>query len=290
MATKRVVTPDNLSNKYFDIGENTTNKIEYKLSTTISNLKTATNIPDVIFILDNNKESIFEYDSSDTTSVGDDLNIIVTNSGKRYKRKTILISEYNNIVTRLNTLEYIPQTITSFTNNINTVEKGSIITSITFNFTFNKIPTTASINNGIGTVTGNSKTSVVNLTSNTTYTLTANDGTTTVTSNTSVTFLNKVYWGTSANTTLSNSEILSLNSNVLSSTKNRTITLNGNGQYIYYCYPASMGGATFTFNGSSVILEKTTLSVTNTLGDVTLYNIYKTGAIQNGTNLSITIN
>lgn len=290
MATKRVVTPDNLSNSYFDIGENTLNKIEFKLAFSVSRLKTSTNLPPVVFITDNGKESLFEYVAEDTTSVGDDINIIVTNSGKRYFRRTTTIAEYNSIITRLNNLEYIPQTITSFTNDVNNVEKGSVVTSITFIFGFNKTPTTASINNSIGTVTGTSKTSTVNLTTNTTYTLTASDGTTTVTANTSVNFLNKVYWGTSASTSLSNSQVLALSNNTLSSTKNRTITLNGNGQYIYYCYPASMGDATFTFNGSSVILEKTTLSVTNALGDVTLYNIYKTGAIQNGTNLSITIN
>lgn len=290
MATKRVVTPDNLSNSYFDIGENTSNQIEYKFAFSVSRLKTSTNLPPIVFITDNGKESLFEYVAEDTTSVGDDINIIVTNSGKRYFRRTTTIAEYNSIITRLNNLEYIPQTITSFTNNINNIEKGNVVTSITFSFNFNKTPTTASINNSVGTVTGNSKVATVNINTNTTYTLTASDGTTTVTANTSVNFLNKIYWGTSANTSLNNSGVLGLSNNTLSNTKSRTITVNGNSQYIYYCYPVSMGDATFTFNGSSVILEKTTLSVTNALGDVTLYNIYKTGAIQNGTNLSITIN
>ncbi len=287
--TIKVVTPDNLSDVYFDKGVNTPNKIEYKFQYSIANLKTATNTPPVVFINDDTKEGLFEYVAEDT-SIGDDNLVIVTNSGKRYKRRTVLISEYNSIITRLNNLEYLPQTITSFTNNINTIEKGSTVTSITFNFSFNKTPTTASINNSIGTVTGSSKTATVNLTDTTTYILTASDGTTTVTANTSVQFLNKVYWGTSANTSLTSSQVLALSNNTLSATKNRTITLNGNGQYIYYCYPVSFGDATFTFNGASVILEKTTLNVTNALGNTTLYNVYKTGAIQNGTNLNITIN
>ena len=284
-----VVTMPNLSDNYFDKGVNTTNKIEYKLKYSISSLKSSTNLPDVVIITDNNKESVFIYDSGDTTSTGDDVSIIVTNSGKRYKRKTVLLSEYNNIITRLNALEYVPQTITSFTNNVNNVEKGSVITSITFNFGFNKTPSTASINNSIGTVTGTSKTATVNLTTNTSYILTASDNTTTVTSTTSVNFLNKVYYGTSANTSLNNSQVLALSNNVLSSTKNRTITVNGNAQYIYYCYPASMGDATFNINGLTVTLIKSTLTVTNALGDATLYNIYRTSNVQNATGITITI-
>lgn len=286
----KVVTPNNLSDSYFDKGIITTNKITYKLKYTISNLKTSVNLPDVVIITDNNKESVFIYDSTDTTSTGDDINIIVTGSGKRYKRKTVLLSEYNTVISRLNNLEYVPQNITLFTNNVNDVEKGSTVTSIIFTFGFNKTPTSASINNSVGVITGSSKTATVNLTSNTIYILTASDGTTTVTSTTPVTFLNKIYYGTSANNSLNNSQVLGLVSNVLSSTKNRTITVDGGGNYIYYCYPASMGDATFTINGLvSTAWTKTVTNVTNSLGDVTLYNIYKSDTVQNGTNINIAI-
>lgn len=62
---------------------------------TISQLK---NIDDVtalqykfILISDDGRESIYEYVPNDN-SVGDDINIIVTNSGKRYFRRTESIS------------------------------------------------------------------------------------------------------------------------------------------------------------------------------------------------------
>jgi len=201
----------------------------------------------------------------------------------------LLINIPKSILDRIEALEYVPQSITSFTNNVNNVEKGSTVTSITFSFSFNKTPTSASINNGIGTVTGSSKTATVSLTSSTTFTLTASDGTTTVTANTSVNVLNKAYWGISANTTLNNSQVLALANNDLTSTKNRTITLDGGGDYIYYCYPASFGDATFTIGGLGVTLIKTTLTVTNALGDATLYNIYRTSSVQFGTGIQIQI-
>jgi len=200
-----------------------------------------------------------------------------------------LIQSPQSILDRLASLEYIPLSISTFTNNVNNVEKGSTVTSITFNYSYNKTPTSSSIDNSIGNVSGSSVTKTVSLTTNTTYTLTASDGQTTKTATTSVAFLNKVYYGTSANTTLNNSQVLALASNVLTSTKNRTISIDGGGNYIYYCYPSSMGDATFNINGLTVTLIKSTLTITNALGDVTSYNIYRTSNVQNATGISIII-
>lgn len=200
-----------------------------------------------------------------------------------------LIQSPQSVLDRLTALEYVPLSISTFTNNVNNVEKGSTVTSITFNYSYNKTPTTSSINNSIGNISGSSTTKTVSLTTNTTYTLTASDGQTTKTATTSVTFLNKVYYGTSSNTSLDNSQVLTLSNNILTSTKNRTITLDGGGNYIYYCYPTSMGDATFNINGLTVTLIKSTLTVTNALGDVTSYNIYRTSNVQNATGISIII-
>lgn len=200
-----------------------------------------------------------------------------------------LIQVPQSILDRIVALEYVPLSINSFTNNVNNVEKGTTVTSITFSHSFNKTPSTSSIDNSIGNVSGSSTTKTVNLTTNTTYTLTANDGQTTKTATSSVTFLNKVYYGTSANTSLNNNQVLALSNNLLTSTKNRTISIDGGGNYIYYCYPASMGDATFSINGLTVTLIKSTLTVTNLLGDVTSYNIYRTSNVQNATGITIII-
>ena len=85
----KVVIPENLSDEDFDKGVETTNKIKVKQRFTISNLKTSTNIPKLVFITDSNKEGWFLLDETDTTSVNDDVNIIVTSTGKRYKKKSV---------------------------------------------------------------------------------------------------------------------------------------------------------------------------------------------------------
>lgn len=197
-----------------------------------------------------------------------------------------------SILDRLANLEYIPLAINSFTNNVNNVENGSTVNSITFSYSLNKQPNTLSINNNIGSLTipSISTTKTVNLNSSITYTLTAFDGRNTVTANTSVNFYNRVYFGTSTTNTLNNSQILALQNSILTPTKNRTISIDGGGKYICYCYDATLGDATFTINGLlSTAFTKTTLNVTNAFGIVTSYFIYISNTIQNGTGISITI-
>ena len=63
-----------------------------------------------------------------------------------------LIQSPQSVLDRLTALEYVPLSISTFTNNVNNVEKGSTVTSITFNYSYNKTPTTSSINNSIGNV------------------------------------------------------------------------------------------------------------------------------------------
>ncbi len=206
-------------------------------------------------------------------------------------QKNQIDSTFGLIQDRLDNLEYMPIAINTFTNSVNNVEKGSTINSITFNYTFNKVPTSISINNGIDIVDANSVTKAVNITNNTTFTLIASDGTNTVTANSSVNFLNKVYWGSKASNVLNNADILGLTNNALASAKARTITVDGNGQYIYYCYPASFGDANFVVGGlASSAWTKTVQDVTNALGNVTSYNVYRTNNVQNGTGINIQIN
>jgi hypothetical protein len=67
-------------------------KIDYY---SLSSFKTSTNTPNIVYIQNGNNEGFFEYDVTDITSVGDDIDIIIRNDGKRFKRKTIPISTYN---------------------------------------------------------------------------------------------------------------------------------------------------------------------------------------------------
>lgn len=82
---KQVVAPHDLSNKYFDKGENTPLSIEYKFQYSLSKLRTASNIPDVVFITDTGKQGLFQYDSTDTSSTDNGISTVV-NGNKRYKK------------------------------------------------------------------------------------------------------------------------------------------------------------------------------------------------------------
>jgi hypothetical protein len=196
---------------------------------------------------------------------------------------------YTTVAAALDTLLYVAPSISSFTNNVVTVEKGSTVSSTTLSWALNKTMTTASIDQSIGSVLG--LTQYVYGTSYTTdrsFTLTVGDGTNTATSTTSVYFRNRRHWGTSASSTLSSAAILSLAANELSTSRTKSWSQNGNGQYIYYAYPALFGTASFTTNG----LPNTdwTLSVvshTNASGHTEDYNVYRTNSIQNGTNILI---
>lgn len=183
--------------------------------------------------------------------------------------------------------------ISSFTGG-STNEIGSTVSSVSLNWTYNKTETSQSLNQGIGTVTNGVRTYTYStpITSNTTFTLSASDGTTTTSSNTSVSFLPRVWWGTDSKTSLTSADILLLDNNQLSSTRARSLTINGNGEYIYYAYPASYGTATFTVNGLlNTAWTLTTVMHSNLLtpGNTQLYNVYRSNTIQNGTGISIVI-
>lgn len=182
----------------------------------------------------------------------------------------------------LGQLLYVAPQITSFTNNVNTVEVGQTITTVTFNWKLNKEMTSVTLNDDpqTTTTTGTATLSDQNITSNTTYTLKAGDGTNTVAKTTSINFQNKVYWGigTVADAgSVDSSFVLGLSGSSFATSIPRTFTVNaGEGQYIYYAFPDSFGSATFKvggFEGGFDLL--TTFELTNASGGKAQYKVYK---------------
>lgn len=178
-----------------------------------------------------------------------------------------------------------------------TNEIGSTVANVALTWTCNKSMTTRVLSapvptgdrdrgagqNGSYTHTG------ANLTTNTTYTITVGDGVNTAQGTTSVNFRSKRYWGTSASTSLNDAGILAL-SGELATSRGKSFTQNGNGQYIYYVYPASWGAATFTVNGLlNTDWTLTTQTHVNASGYSTSYYVYRTNTIQNGTGISIVV-
>lgn len=179
----------------------------------------------------------------------------------------------------------------SLSNNVGTQEIGTTVTNVGLTWSYNKTETSQSLNQSIGARPNGTRSynHVTSFTTNRTYTLTITDGTTPVNANTSISFLNRAHWGTSANTSLTSGQIISeLANSTLTSTKNRTFTLDGGGEYIYYAYPASFGTASFTFNNlPNTAFTLTVVSHTNSSGHTSNYNVYRSNDPQFGNNILI---
>lgn len=192
---------------------------------------------------------------------------------------------YPTVESALNNILYNAPTITSFTNDQNSVENGSTITSTQLDWTISGTITSQSINQGVGSIaTGlRTKTHSSSYSTNRTYTLTISDGTTTTTRNTTITFLNSNYYGVSANTSLTSGQVNAL-SNALASGRTQTRTITATSQYIYIAYPAAYGAATFTVNGlTNNDWTLSTQSHTNASGAMVSYNVYRTNNLLTGT-------
>ena len=190
----------------------------------------------------------------------------------------------NTVADALNILLYITPVV-NLSNNIGTVELGTIISNLTLTWTLNKSVISQSINNGIGSISTALRTlslSSLNITSDTTYTITVNDGKNSVNSSSSILFRNRRFWGTSSTAT-PDSNLINLINYELSGTRSQTRTFNPNNEYIYFGWPSRFGTPTFIVGGlTNSAWEKTTISYTNSKGYTENYDIYRSTFLQNG--------
>lgn len=101
----------------------------------------------------------------------------------------------------------------------------------------------------------------------------------------------KRFYGTSPNLNIIDSEILSLNSE-FSTNRLKTWTQNGNGEYIYYCYPSSFGDNDpdppfLIGNLPNSGWLKTIRDIVISTGEIVEYIIYRTITTQNGSGIEI---
>ena len=108
----------------------------------------------------------------------------------------------DDLVDKVADLLYEPIAISSFTNNVNTVEMGSTVNTVVLNWKINKAPKTLTLDGeGIDKSLTTKTIENAGIKSNKTYTLKATDDRDAVaTKTTAITFLNGVYWGVAANT------------------------------------------------------------------------------------------
>ena len=118
----------------------------------------------------------------------------------------------------------------------------------------------------------------------TTLILLANSGT--------ITGLNKIYWGTSANTSLSSAQVIALAIGELDTTRVKSYSINGGGEYLYYCYPTRFGGpASFNVGGFTVTFIQTIVSVTNATAVpyTENYYVYRSEFVSGGIGIPIIV-
>ena len=185
---------------------------------------------------------------------------------------------------------YTPVSISTFTINPTAVEMGSTITSITYSFDINKVPTTLTLDGTSITPRAsatNQTLGSLSVTSNKTFTLTATDSGSssfapkTVSKTATLSFLNNRYYGVKAiPQTIDSAFILGLGNKELASSKAKTFSVNagssGNGIYIWYAVPTRLGTCKFTVGGFEGGFEPAqTVSVTNSSGYTEDYYVYR---------------
>lgn len=177
-------------------------------------------------------------------------------------------------------LMYKPISITSFTNNISTVEKGSIVASATLNWTTNKTPSAIVLDDEVisdptvQSITINN----MSLTSNKTWTLKATDERDeVVTRTTTINFLNGVYFGES-NANDDFNEVMSGLSKRLQSTPAIEFSANASRyQHIAYALPTSYKTPTFKDKDTGFeagFYKAATINFTNSSGYEESYDIW----------------
>lgn len=178
---------------------------------------------------------------------------------------------------KLADLLYETISITSFTNNVSTVEIGSIVTNVSLSWKTNKTPETLTLDAESIDVSLTSKSlSGLSITSDKTWTLKATDERdATSTKTTKITFLNGVYYGVVDDTDINNSTITGLTKK-LQSSKSMTFTTTANdGQYIVYALPSSYGTPSFNVGGfDGGFSLNSTFDFTNSSGHTESYCVY----------------
>jgi hypothetical protein len=208
-------------------------------------------------------------------------------------------SGITNVEQALNLLLRVAPKIISFTNDYPINQKTiTPITVVTVSWTIagdaptfttlTSVPSFSLADLAIGhyTYTG------LSITTDTTYTLTIGDNVQNPSSiaTTTVHFTQKMYYGNNANTSLASAEIIALQNNFLTDSRLESLTIDGDGNYLYICYPIAYGVAAMWVSGLlDSSWQQSIVSVTNELGFVEDYYVYRSFYVQQGTGIPVQI-
>ena len=195
-----------------------------------------------------------------------------------------LEDNYGELKSVVDELLYVPISIDEFKSSVTSAEKGSTVTETTLSWVLNKDPEAVSID-GVDVEPLESADYTLRdlaITANKKFTLSATDGKKTVTKDASINFYNGVYYGAAtAPASYDSAFIIALGNSgkkVLRGSKLTSFTVTaGEGEYIYYCLPVSMGKCTFKVVGSlpGGFELVSTLAYTNEYGHPEQYYIYR---------------
>lgn len=179
-------------------------------------------------------------------------------------------------------LYYVEPQITAFTSTPSTLqyENGAVITGgVVFNWTYNKDMTSQTLTDcTLADETVRTATYANDISANKTFTLTCGDGEKTATKSISFQFMNKVYWGVSADQDdYTDAWILGLSGSKLATSAKGSYNFTaGTGQYCYWAIPTGMS-ISVKVNGFDTDVDTVVASrsFTNVSGYTTTYKIVR---------------
>ena len=201
-----------------------------------------------------------------------------------------------NVQEALDSLLRVPPLITSFTGgSVN--EKGQTITEVDTTFAHSgDTPTHSSLTDvpgfDINTAGGVHNFTSLSLVTDKTYVLTVGDNVANPTSSASIVvhFTQKFHYGNNANTSITSAQILALAHNVLTDSRQKTVSIDGGGNYLYIAYPVAYGVAEIWVGGFlDTSWVQNTVSHTNASGYVENYYTYRSQYVQAGSGISVEI-
>lgn len=185
--------------------------------------------------------------------------------------------QFTNVQDALDSLLYKVPQVDSLSSNIGTtVEMGTMLSSVTFTWSYNKSIVSQSFAGVILDSDIRTYTYTKGIYNNITLTLTASDGKNNCNRNISFVYANRIFYGVSDTTTYNVSLLKSL-SNTLSNNRNRSFTVNPiNNQHIIYAIPSRLGECKFSVNGFEGGFQKVaTVKYTNSQNYTENYYIYR---------------
>jgi len=178
---------------------------------------------------------------------------------------------------------YVEPAVSSFTMTPATTdyEIGSVVNEVSFEWAYNKDMVSQSLTDcTLADETVRTATYSTPISSNKTFTLTASDGTKTVTSSKTISFKNKIYWGSAADPgTIDSAFILGLSNKKFATTYKGSYNVTvGSGEYAYVACPASWNmPETCKIGGFGTdLVDCGSISFTNASGASSLYKIVRT--------------